>query len=88
MPAGSGRKVVQIPDGLTELLQDFTVAVLKEQPDDLVEFSCDYFNQLQGQKRKERGVAFDGEVSSSALKVKFSIWSGPCRGNPVPLGSL
>jgi cAMP-dependent protein kinase regulator len=35
-----------IPDGLTELLQDFTVDVLRSRPTDLVEFGSKYFNNL------------------------------------------
>jgi len=52
----------EIPDGLTDLLQDFTVAVLKERPPDLVKFAADYFNKLNDRKHdsqeKSRGVRF------------------------------
>ena len=62
MAPGGGRRV-RIPDGLTELLQEFTVAVLKEQPDDLVDFAVDYFERARGDKRGPgRGVNFGGEV--------------------------
>ena len=36
----------EIPPGLTDLLQEFTVAVLRERPPDLVTFAADYFNKL------------------------------------------
>ena len=41
-----------IPAGLTDLLQDFTVAVLREKPEssDLVNFAADYFNNLCSNK--------------------------------------
>lgn len=52
----------EIPDGLTDLLQDFTVAVLKERPPDLVKFAADYFNKLNDRKNepgdRSRGVRF------------------------------
>ena len=54
----------EIPAGLTDLLQDFTVAVLKERPSDLVQFAADYFNKLNENKNaeiseKSRGVRFN-----------------------------
>lgn len=36
----------EIPAGLTDLLQDFTVSVLREKPSDLVQFAAEYFNTL------------------------------------------
>lgn len=53
----------EIPDGLTDLLQDFTVAVLKERPPDLVKFAAEYFNKLNEKKSDDqnergRGVRF------------------------------
>lgn len=38
----------EIPKGLQELLQDFTVAVLKEKPSELIPFAAEYFNELNG----------------------------------------
>ena len=35
-----------IPPGLTELLQGFTVAVLRERPANLVQYAAEYFNKL------------------------------------------
>jgi len=34
-----------VPNGLTELLQEFTVAVLRNQPSDLTLFARDYFER-------------------------------------------
>ncbi|XP_033096904.1 cAMP-dependent protein kinase type II regulatory subunit-like [Anneissia japonica] len=59
----------EIPPGLTDLLQDFTVAVLKEKPDDLVEFAAEYFNKLKDSKgsvtSSKRGVAFEDDDAQS-----------------------
>nr|XP_044992315.1 cAMP-dependent protein kinase type II-alpha regulatory subunit isoform X2 [Jaculus jaculus] len=38
---------IQIPPGLTELLQGYTVEVLRHQPPDLVEFAVEYFTRLR-----------------------------------------
>ncbi|XP_032895597.1 cAMP-dependent protein kinase type II-beta regulatory subunit [Amblyraja radiata] len=59
---------VKIPAGLTDLLQSFTVEVLRKQPDDLVGFAVQYFRQLQasppdgsGAGRSPRTVNFADE---------------------------
>ncbi|XP_006733063.1 cAMP-dependent protein kinase type II-alpha regulatory subunit [Leptonychotes weddellii] len=38
---------IQIPPGLTELLQGYTVEVLRHKPPDLVDFAVDYFTRLR-----------------------------------------
>lgn len=37
----------QIPAGLTDMLQEFTIAVLREKPEDMVDFAATYFTQLK-----------------------------------------
>ncbi|XP_048740174.1 cAMP-dependent protein kinase type II regulatory subunit-like isoform X3 [Ostrea edulis] len=46
----------EIPTGLTDLLQDFTVAVLKERPSDLTQFAADYFVKLNENKNNDSSV--------------------------------
>nr|XP_022299214.1 cAMP-dependent protein kinase type II regulatory subunit-like isoform X3 [Crassostrea virginica] len=46
----------EIPTGLTDLLQDFTVAVLKERPSDLTQFAADYFLKLNENKNNDTSV--------------------------------
>ncbi|XP_077868687.1 cAMP-dependent protein kinase type II regulatory subunit-like [Saccoglossus kowalevskii] len=51
----------EIPPGLTDLLQEFTVTVLREKPADLVEFAAQYFTKLNESNSKtagRRGVKF------------------------------
>ena len=48
----------QIPPGLTELLQDFTVAVLRGRPPDLYQFAADYFADVNERRRANGGVNF------------------------------
>jgi len=40
----------QIPPGLTQMLQDFTVAVLRNKPPDLYKFAADHFAKLYAEK--------------------------------------
>ena len=57
----------EIPAGLTDLLQEFTVAVLRRKPDDLVEFASIYFTE-----QKERRDGEQQGISHSAGKgVRF-----------------
>lgn len=44
----------EIPAGLTDLLQDFTVSVLREKPSDLVQFGADYFRNLNDNRNVNR----------------------------------
>ncbi|XP_036376145.1 cAMP-dependent protein kinase type II-beta regulatory subunit-like [Megalops cyprinoides] len=50
---------IEIPEGLTELLQSFTVEVLRNQPRDLLEFALHYFTQLREQESKEAALGND-----------------------------
>ncbi|XP_072509166.1 cAMP-dependent protein kinase type II-beta regulatory subunit isoform X2 [Notamacropus eugenii] len=46
---------IEIPAGLTELLQGFTVEVLRHQPGDLLEFALQHFTRLQQENRPKGG---------------------------------
>ncbi|XP_074770044.1 cAMP-dependent protein kinase type II-alpha regulatory subunit isoform X4 [Athene noctua] len=58
---------IEIPPGLTELLQGYTVEVLRHRPSDLLGFAADYFARLRDARDQEaagggrRVVSFDGE---------------------------
>ena len=41
----------EIPEGLGDMLRDFTVAVLREKPGDLYDFAVDYFTKARDRKR-------------------------------------
>ena len=64
---------IQIPPGLSELMQDFTVVALKEMPTDIVDFAAEYFTKLRDSnkkygvstKPKSKGVKFQAEESES-----------------------
>uniref|UniRef100_A0A674ABP3 cAMP-dependent protein kinase type II regulatory subunit n=1 Tax=Salmo trutta TaxID=8032 RepID=A0A674ABP3_SALTR len=64
---------IEIPDGLTELLQSFTVEVLRNQPGDLLDFALQYFIQL---KENQRGSAFDNARNSANGRPGDNVSSG------------
>ncbi|XP_056128503.1 cAMP-dependent protein kinase type II-beta regulatory subunit [Rhinichthys klamathensis goyatoka] len=59
---------IEIPEGLTELLQSFTVEVLRNQPGDLLEFALQYFTRLK--ENETRGGAFGNEHNSASRAGK------------------
>lgn len=67
---------LEIPVGLSDLLQDFTVHVLREKPEDIVEFAANYFMKLklkekrskEGRKNKKgKGVSFSTEQNGEDM---------------------
>lgn len=44
----------EIPDGLTDLLQDFTVEVLRKRPSDILAFASSYFDELIEKRAAEQ----------------------------------
>ncbi|KAJ6668100.1 hypothetical protein lerEdw1_015477 [Lerista edwardsae] len=64
---------IEIPSGLTELLQGYTVEVLRHRPQDLLDFAVEYFCRLRDARDRDtrggvgvlglraKGVNFDGE---------------------------
>ena len=59
-----------VPEGLSQLLEDFAVAVLREKPSDLVSFAAGYFNDLL--KSRSRAVA-GGSGSDSVTTVEVDM---------------
>lgn len=49
MSSDSSRRI-QVPDELKEVLLQFSIAYLVEQPPDLIDFAADYFNKLQANR--------------------------------------
>lgn len=62
---------IEIPEGLTELLQSFTVEVLRNQPRDLLEFALQYFTQLKD--NEARAAAFGNAQQHSALRAGKAV---------------
>lgn len=57
----SGTTDFDVPSGLTELLQEFTVAVLRGQPTELVKFAKEFFDAKYRQLHDDLLDDDDGE---------------------------
>lgn len=44
---------MEVPEGLSDLLQEFTIAVLRSRPKDLISFASEYFNKMQQKQSKD-----------------------------------
>lgn len=68
---------VTVPEGLSELLQQFTVTVLREKPDNLVQFAASYFNRLnigdQDEAASGQGQGGPSGAVETAMMVE-SMW--------------
>lgn len=69
---------VEIPAGLKELLQGYTVEVLRRRPPDLVEFAVQHFTQILDGQRKEqkakrpsaKGVSFETKPDKADVDLE------------------
>ncbi|RXM91866.1 cAMP-dependent protein kinase type II-alpha regulatory subunit [Acipenser ruthenus] len=61
---------IEIPAGLTELLQGYTVEVLRQRPPDLVEFAIQYFTRIR-ETRSQDGAGAGG-VRPLGKEVRIS----------------
>jgi len=58
-----------IPPGLTDLLEEFVVKCIQENPSDLVDFAADYFNMLRlGRKKKDSKAGKESTASKPEKK--------------------
>lgn len=55
----------EIPEGLTDLLQDFTVEVLRKRPADLLAFAAHYFEELLEKRGDESARDLLKQIHSS-----------------------
>lgn len=53
---------ISIPPGLRPVLEEFTIAVMRAKPEDIVEFAATYFTQLHSPRAGQQG---DTEMASS-----------------------
>lgn len=56
----------EIPDGLTDLLQDFTVEVLRKRPADLLAFAAQYFDDLLEKRANENSKHLLSKLASNS----------------------
>lgn len=62
---------LEVPVGLTTLLQDFCVAVLRERPNDLVQFAADYFKNLNENREASQGIRSSSIEQDRSSPVSF-----------------
>ena len=71
---------ITVPEGLSDLLQDFAIVVLREKPRDLIEFAAKYFTELheraQGGKPEAQREDTEKQLSPENLKVVITEESG------------
>lgn len=56
----------EIPEGLTDLLQDFTVEVLRKRPTDLIAFAAQYFEELLEKRANDTNRNLLAKLASSS----------------------
>lgn len=57
---------IQVPDGLRDILLEFSIAYLLEQPGDVVDYAVEFFTRLQ-ENRKETMVSKDNSPDESVM---------------------
>ncbi len=68
---------MEVPPGYTELLQNFTVEVLRQKPPDVLDFAVHYFTQLRDARRGvSRGHSLLGVTSGGGGASQGSATSG------------
>ena len=66
-----------VPEGLTELLEEFAIAVLKDRPKDLVQFAAHYFQNLH-MSRNQIEPGSGGGGGTMGMDVENGSRYGTC----------
>lgn len=64
---------IQVPDELREVLLEFTISYLLEQPGDVIAYAADYFAKLRD--ARTTAILYDGAPSEEALSPDDSTIS-------------
>lgn len=54
---------VPVPDSLRDVLLEFSIAYLLEQPGDVIDYAVEFFTKLQANRRPTVSVVIDGPPS-------------------------
>lgn len=73
MSRGQAGGRIQVPDELREVLLEFTISYLLEQPGDVVGYAADYFARLR--EARTTTILFDGAPSGEILSPDDSTIS-------------
>lgn len=68
-----------VPDGLSELLEEFAVTVLREKPKDLYEFAATYFAELNMSKKECKEPDVSEQASTATAEVEMGGAEGECQ---------
>lgn len=71
--AVAGMSHIQIPPGLTELLQGYTVEVLRRQPPDLIDFAVEYFTCLREARAQDSDTVITPATVFQEQEVAGSV---------------
>lgn len=61
---------IEIPPGLTDLLQGYTVEVLRNQPTDLVDFAIQYFTRLKEKEEQQQRIDSRQDSDADAMQTE------------------
>ncbi|KAJ8969927.1 hypothetical protein NQ317_016192 [Molorchus minor] len=81
MNRGQGGARIQVPDELREVLLEFTISYLLEQPGDVIAYAADYFTRLRD--ARTTAILYDGAEASETLSPDESTIS---REEEPPIG--
>ena len=70
---------VTVPDGLSELLEEFAVTVLREKPRDLFEFAATYFSELNMNRKQNAGAEGAGHANGNSAGMDMGGAEGKCE---------
>lgn len=64
---------VTVPEGLSELLEEFAVTVLREKPKDLLAFAATYFNDLNMSRQQQTGDVVSEKASTANVTIEVEM---------------
>lgn len=73
MSSDSSRRI-QVPDELKEVLLQFSIAFLVEQPPDVIDYAVEYFTKLQA----DRPSAITDQSTDDQVSVNSQDADGEC----------
>jgi len=79
-----------VPEGLLDLLRDFTVAVVRNDPDDLERFAAEYFTELAAAMDRDETGSVECSKTRSFLEfdeAMYATYAGSDQGLDAELGS-
>ena len=84
---------LEIPPGLTDLLQDFTVQVLREKPDDILDFAANYFMKMKLKEKRSRDGKNKGKPKAKGVSFNRDDSGGSdmedhCSSDEEPMGKF